>query len=205
MDAVLFEMKKAHLAGARFARVLLKPFGGKLTPARFNLMHALHGGTGMRQSDLWKLLGVVRSVVSEMLDSLKKLKWVKAIRAADGRTRLITLTRFGKMLFELAFAHCIRTGNFPCEVNRALEGPEEDKDANSERYKASKIAVKLTKYFGWVLEPEIDLYIWDLAKLIEFFDYPLGAKAHYELVVADPGMIDAPMFEAGDELVEIED
>src|SRR5215813_7366024 len=161
MDAVLFEMKKAHLAGARFARTLLKPFGGKLTPARFNLMLALNGTKGMRQSDLWKLLGVVRSVVSEMLDSLSKLKWVKAIRAADGRTRLISLTRFGRWLIELAFTHCIRTGNFPCEVNRALEGPRCDKDPNSERYKASKIAVKLVEYFGWVLGQEHDIYIWD--------------------------------------------
>ena len=204
MDAVLFEMKKAHLAGARFGRWLLKPFGGKLTPARFNLMLAIHP-KGMRQNDLWKLLGVVRSVVSEMLDSLRKLRWVKSIRAADGRTRLISLTRFGKWLFELAFAHCIRSGNMGCEVNRALEGPKEDKDANSERYKASKIAVKLTEYFGWVLEPEIDLYIWDLAKLLPYLDWPLGDKAHYELRIADPGVIDAPMFEAGDMLAEIED
>jgi DNA-binding MarR family transcriptional regulator len=204
MDAVLFEMKKAHLAGARFGRLLLKPFGGKLTPARFNLMLAIHP-KGMRQNDLWKLLGVVRSVVSEMLESLEKLKWVKAIRAADGRTRLISLTRFGKMIFELAFAHCIRSGNMGCEVNRALEGPRQDKKANSERYKASKIAVKLTEHFGWVLEPEVELYIWDLAKLIHDFDCPIGVNAHYELVVADPGMIDAPMFAAGDVLAEIED
>ena len=205
MDAVLFEMKKAHLAGARFGRLLLKPFGGKLTPARFNLMLAIHP-KGMRQNDLWKLLGVVRSVVSEMVESLEKLKWVKAIRAADGRTRFISLTRFGKWLFELAFAHCIRSGNMGCEVNRALEGPMEDKDPNSERYKASKIAVKLTEYFGWVLlEPEVDLYIWDLAKLANDFCWPIGEKAHYELLVADEGTIDAPMFEAGDALVEIED
>jgi len=204
MDAVLFEMKKAHLAGARFGRLLLKPFGGKLTPARFNLMLAIHP-KGMRQSDLWKLLGVVRSVVSEMLDSLSKLKWVKAIRAADGRTRLISLTRLGKKIFELAFDHCIRSGNMGCEVNCALEGPMEDKEPNSERYKASKIAVKLTEYFGWVLEPEVDLYIWDLAKLVHCFRYPRGERAHYELRVADPGMIDAPMFQAGDVLAEIED
>jgi len=205
MDAVLFEMKKAHLAGARFGRLLLKPFGKKLTPARFNLMLAIHP-KGMRQNDLWKLLGVVRSVVSEMVESLEKLKWVKAIRAADGRTRFISLTRFGKWLFELAFAHCIRSGNMGCEVNRALEGPMADKDPNSERYKASKIAVKLTEYFGWVLlEPEVDLYIWDLSKLANDFCWPIGEKAHYELLVADEGTIDAPMFQPGDVLVEIED
>jgi DNA-binding MarR family transcriptional regulator len=203
MDAVLFEMKKAHLAGARFGRTLLKPFEG-MTPARFNLMLALQG-KGMRQSDLWKVLGVVRSVVSEMLDSLHRLKWVKAIRAADGRTRLISLTRLGRFVFDLAFAWCIRSGNMGCEVNRALEGPARDKKANSERYKASKIAVKLVEYFGWVLEEEIDLYIWDLAKLRDQFDWPISETAHYELRVADPGMIDAPWFEAGDVLAEIED
>jgi len=204
MDAVLFEMKKAHLAGARFGRFLLKPFGGKLTPARFNLMLALHGKP-MRQSDLWKLLGVVRSVVSEMLDSLSKLKWVKAIRAADGRTRLISLTRWGKTLFEAAFAYCIRSGNMPLEVDRALEGPRGDLKAYKERYKASKIAVTLTEYFGWALEEEIDLYIWNLGKLSKFFDWPISETAHYELRVADPGMIDAPMFEPGELLAEIEE
>ena len=204
MDAVLFEMKKAHLAGARFSRTLLKPFGGKLTPARFNLMLALHGKP-MRQNDLWKLLGVVRSVVSEMLDSLHKLKWVKAIRAADGRTRLISLTRFGKTLMDVAFGWCIRSGNMPCEVNRALEGAKGDKKANSERYKASKIAVKLVEYFGWVLGQEHDIYIWDLWHLRDQFEWPISETAHYELRMADPGMIDAPMFEAGDVLAEIED
>jgi DNA-binding MarR family transcriptional regulator len=82
MDAVLFEMKKAHLAGTRFGRRMLKPFGGALTPARFNMLLALYEKP-MRQSDLWKLLGVVRSVVSEMLDALDVVGWVKAIRAAD--------------------------------------------------------------------------------------------------------------------------
>ncbi len=204
MDAVLFEMKKAHLAGARFGRTLLKPFGKALTPARFNLMLALHG-KGMRQNDLWRLLGVVRSVVSEMLDSLHELGWVKAIRAADGRTRLISLTRFGRKLFELAFAYCIRTGNMPIEVNRALAGPRDDAKPNTERYKASKIARKLIEYFGWWLEDAPDLYIWDLAVLIDHFDWPIGENAHYELLVADEGTIDAPSFQAGDVLAEIED
>lgn len=204
MDAVLFEMKKAHLAGARFGRHLLKPFGGALTPARFNLMLALHGKP-MRQNDLWKLLGVVRSVVSEMLDALQDLQWVRAIRAADGRTRLISLTRFGRELFELAFAHCIRSGNMPCEVNRALAGRRADAKPNNERYDASKIAVKLIEYFGWVLEGASALYLWDLSRIRELLDCPIGERAHYELRIADEGTMDAPRFEAGDLLAEIED
>jgi hypothetical protein len=36
------------------------------------------------------------------------------------------------------------------------------------------------------------------------FDRPISETAHYELRVADEGMIDAPWFEAGDVLAEIE-
>ncbi len=203
MDGVLFEMKKAHLAGARFGRLLLKPFGRALTPARFNLMHALHHKP-MRQNDLWKLLGVVRSVVSEMLDALEELGWVKAIRAADGRTRLISLTRFGQKLFELAFKYCILSGNMPIEVNRALAGPREREKPNIERYKGALVAARLVEYFGWVLEGAGDLYIWDPEDYADAFDWPISETAHFELRVADPGTIDAPMFEAGDVLAEIE-
>jgi len=204
MDGVLFEMKKAHLAGARFARTLLKPFGKKLTPARFNLMLLLYEKP-TRQNDLWKLLGVVRSVVSEMLDSLAKLKWVKAIRASDGRTRLISLTRFGRKLIDIAYAHCILSGDMPLAVDRALEGPREDAKAHRERYTGSKIATKLTEFFGWWLEGANDLYVWDLGQFVGLFDWPISETAHYELRVADVGQIDAPMFQPGDELVEIED
>ena len=204
MDGVLYEMKKAHLAGARFGRKLLKPFGEKLTPARFNLMLALHGKR-MRQCDLWKLLGVVRSVVSEMLDSLEKLKWVKAIRAADGRTRLISLTRFGRMLIDVAYKHCILSGDMPLEVDRALAGPHDREKPRKERYKGALIATRLTEYFGWWLEGAGDLYLWDLSIIADQLDWPIGENANYELRVANPGTIDAPMFEAGDVLAEIED
>jgi DNA-binding MarR family transcriptional regulator len=204
MDGVLFEMKKAHLAGARFGRRLLEPFGKKLTPARFNLMSALHDRP-MRQSDLWKLLGVVRSVVSEMLDALHELKWVKAIRAADGRTRLISLTRFGRELFELAFKSCILSGDMPLEVDRALAGPREREKPRTERYNGARIATKLTEYFGWWLSGASALYVWDPADYADQFDWPISDSAHFELRVADEGAIDAPYFEAGDVLAEIED
>ena len=197
-------MKKAHLAGARFGRKLLEPFGKKLTPARFNLMLALQSRP-MRQSDLWKLLGVVRSVVSEMLDSLHELKWVKAIRAADGWTKLISLTRFGRMLIDAAYEHCILSGEMPLKVDRALAGPEEREKPRVERYKGAMIATKLTEYFGWWFEDRPPLYLWDLSIVRDQLEWPIGDNAHWELRVADPGLIDAPMFEAGDVLAEIED
>jgi len=166
------------------------------------LMLALHEKP-MRQCDLWKLLGVVRSVVSEMLDSLHELKWVKAIRAADGRTRLISLTRLGKWLIDLAFKHCVLSGDMPLEIDRALDEPRSKKRYYMERYEGSRIAVKLTQHFGWKLDEE--LYIWDLSKLTKLFNWPISDTAHYELVIADEGMIDAPWFEPGDVLAEIED
>ena len=42
------------------------------------------------------------------------------------------------------------------------------------------------------------------AEYLDLFDWPIGDNAHYELRVADEGMIDAPMFQAGDVLAEIE-
>ena len=205
MDGVLFEMKKAHLAGARFGRELLKPFGGKLTPARFNLMLALYERRWMRQNDLWKLLGVVRSVVSEMLDSLHDLKWVKAIRAADGRTKLISLTQVGRKLFDLAFKHCVLSGAMPLEVDRALTKPSFRLKSHKERHAGALIATRLTEYFGWTLFGAGDLYVWDLNGMAEEFQWPDGETAHFELRVVDEGMIDAPPFQEGDVLVEIED
>jgi DNA-binding MarR family transcriptional regulator len=203
MMRVLFEMKKAHLAGARFGRKLLKPFGKALTPARFNLMLALHG-EDMRQNDLWKLLGVVRSVVSEMLDSLHELKWVKSIRAADGRTRLISLTRFGRKLIDLAYKVCVLSGAMPLEVDRALAGPREREKPREERYEAARIATNLTRHFGWWLDGAGALYLWNLADVLEHLDWPMGENAYYELRVADVGTMQAPMFEAGDLLAEME-
>ena len=43
-----------------------------------------------------------------------------------------------------------------------------------------------------------------MADLLEHFDWPIGENVHYELRVADEGTIDAPMFQAGDVLAEIE-
>src|SRR5690349_980733 len=83
MDAVMFDVKAAHLALQRVGREFAHPYG--MTVARFDLMNAL-GGKGMLQKDLWKLLQVTRSVVCEMVQSLMEKGWVKRVRAADSRT-----------------------------------------------------------------------------------------------------------------------
>jgi DNA-binding MarR family transcriptional regulator len=182
---------------------MLKPFL-PLTPARFNVLLALYEQP-MRQCDMWRLLGVVRSVMSEMLDVLSDLGWVKAIRAADGRTRLISLTVRGRKLFELAYARCIRTGDATVVVNRALEGPLREKKPSRERVGLVTIAARLVEFFGW-RSPEVnDLYVWDPDTYRDDFEYPIGVNAHFELRVTDEGTMRAPMFRAGDVLAEIED
>jgi DNA-binding MarR family transcriptional regulator len=202
MDAVLFEMKKAHLAGARFGRQLLKPFT-KLTPARFDMMVALSDG-GMRQNDLWRLLGVVRSVVSEMLASMRALGWVKRIRAADGRTRLVSLTVRGAALFRRAYALCIRSGEMQLELDCAMRGPRGFGDSEQQRGSVVTTASKIVRYFGWVLEGATHLYWFDPEEIFDQLDWPIGDNAHYELLIADEGTVSAPMFRAGDVLAEIQ-
>ncbi len=104
----MFETKAAHLSMQRVGRGLLRRHG--LTVARFDLMNAL-GHKGMRQSDLWKRLNVVRSVICEMVRALVEMGWVKRVRAADSRTWLVMLTRRGRALFQRAFDEHVESGN----------------------------------------------------------------------------------------------
>ena len=126
----MFEVKGTHLAFQRAGRSFLRPYG--LTPARFDLMNAL-GRNGLKQSDLWKRLNVVRSVVSEMVGALQALSWVKRVRAADGRTWLVMLTRRGREVFERAYAECVENGDVTVTVDAALTNGHVELDAMRQR------------------------------------------------------------------------
>jgi DNA-binding MarR family transcriptional regulator len=119
MDAVIFELKAAHLSVQRVARFFAKPHG--VTPARFDLMNAL-GEKGMIQSDLWKRLNVVRSVICEMVRSLMELGWVTRVRAADSRTWLVMRTKLGREIFQRAFQETVNNGEVVFMLERGLEG-----------------------------------------------------------------------------------
>jgi DNA-binding MarR family transcriptional regulator len=107
MDAVMFDVKAAHLALQRVGRAIARPYG--MTVARFDLMNAL-GRNGMLQKDLWKLLEVTRSVVCEMVHELLELGWVKRVRAADSRTWLVMRTVRGSALFQRIFDEMVNNG-----------------------------------------------------------------------------------------------
>ena len=111
MNQQFFNIKRAHYSVLRQMRRPLAQFG--LTPARFDLMHALnHSYYFTYQSSLHRALGVCRSVVSRMLRSLEKLGMItrsrpsKAIRG-DQRRLLVRLTDKGRQAVCDAY-RCLR-------------------------------------------------------------------------------------------------
>jgi DNA-binding MarR family transcriptional regulator len=117
MDAVMFDVKVAHLSLQRVGRAYARPHG--LTPARYDLMNAL-GNRGMLQKDLWKRLEVTRSVVCEMLQALMELGWIQRVRAADSRTWLVTLTERGRAIFQVVFDEHVNNGDVAVAMERGL-------------------------------------------------------------------------------------
>jgi DNA-binding MarR family transcriptional regulator len=159
MDAVFFQVKGAHLASQRFGRRVLRRLG--LTPARFDLMNAV-GRSRMKQSELWKRLNVVRSVICEMLRALRQLGWIKRVRAADSRTWLVELTRRGRDLFERAYDEWVESGVAAVHVDAALCEGHVEIDAEAKRLEILYACDALDWAFRampWFRGP--DLYLWN--------------------------------------------
>ncbi len=103
MNAHFFATKRAFHGILRITRKPLLSLG--LTAARYDMMHKLLRGMSVqanmgyacKQSEMWRALGVTKSVVSRMLKSLEKLGWVTRSRPryGDKRQRTITLTEAG--------------------------------------------------------------------------------------------------------------
>jgi len=169
MDAVAFEMKRAHLAVARFVRRMLRPFG--MTPARFDLMTAI-GGTrgGAKQCDLWRRLNVVRSVTSEMLKALLELGWVKRTRAVvDKRTWLVTWTELGREVYTQANEACALSGDVGVQIDAALVERDYERDPEPKRYEVIRNAMNLRYEFGWKQNNHDSMYIWDPEETYHWF------------------------------------
>ncbi len=166
MDAVLFEMKRAHLGAARFVRRMLRPFG--LTPARFDLMTAI-GSRGARQCDLWRRLNVVRSVISEMLRALLDLGWLRRTRALDGRTWRVMWTEVGREVYSKANEACALSGDVGVHVDAALVEREYERDPEPKRYEVILNALSLLYEFGWKQRNHDPMYIWDPEETYHWF------------------------------------
>jgi DNA-binding MarR family transcriptional regulator len=110
VDLVMFSLKRAHHSAVRVTRGPAATWG--LTPARFDMMHALSRCPyGASQSWLRQALGVSRATVSRMLKSLEELGLLTRRRCdEDRRTRWIELTEEGRARIEGARADLIGSG-----------------------------------------------------------------------------------------------
>ncbi|CAN5161079.1 hypothetical protein BH09MYX1_BH09MYX1_07200 [soil metagenome] len=94
---MFFEMKQAHLTAVRFGREWTEPLG--LTPARLDMLRAIleYGSFGIPQSRLRHSLSVTKTVISVMVRSLERLKFVERKRhPTDKRTYWVSLTASAK-------------------------------------------------------------------------------------------------------------
>jgi DNA-binding MarR family transcriptional regulator len=125
MNANFFGLKRAYHGTLRLTRASLARLG--LTAARFDLLYALphrfqRFEPGMRQSALRGQLGVSRPTVSRMLVSLERLGLVYRKRSlADGRQRIVALTRQGRTLIRKAERIFIHSGWAQLALDTALD------------------------------------------------------------------------------------
>ncbi len=117
MDPVFFTIKRAYYATLRLTRRALRAMG--LTAARFDLLDALYRlgtHTISLQSQLRRALGVARSTISRMMQSLEQLGLVT--RRRDGRDCIVALTPQGRRSVRRAFFGLVLVGH----VGLALDG-----------------------------------------------------------------------------------
>lgn len=102
MDAILFGVKRAHMAFEhRLAARLLAPWG--LTPARFDLLHVIDDVyIGKPQSRVRRILGIAGTTLGRMLKSLEALALVKREPFRRGRRRYVKLTDRGRFVLRHA-------------------------------------------------------------------------------------------------------
>ena len=117
MNAIVFQLKRAHRASVRACRWLVEVLPG-MTPARFDVLLLLRragidlgtrrarkdgllrrtdaNGCFTGQADVIKALGLHRSTVSEALGTLEEMGWIHRWRDYDDRRfQLVGLTDLG--------------------------------------------------------------------------------------------------------------
>ena len=166
LDAVFFSMKRAHLGGQRLGRFLLEPFEDfGLTPARFDMMKTIFESQEMlSQARLVKMLGVVRSAVSDMVKVLIKRKLLTKFRAADGRTFIVQLTEFGRALIKKACDELLNNGEATAYVDNLITN-DFDRDPMGRRHDWTAWFFHIGRKLGNDATANRDLYFWDMEDL----------------------------------------
>lgn len=100
MHRAIWAVKRAHWKSWAWTRKVLRKLN--VTPARFDALYAIHERGVMMQSTLQRVLGVVRSTVSELLRDLERLGLVvRGARFRNGRD--VRLTEAGQELIATAW------------------------------------------------------------------------------------------------------
>ena len=143
--------------------------GFELTPARFDLMNVVSGFGGLKQSDVWRRLGVVRSAVCEMLATLEALGLIQRRRDPhDRRTWKVSLTARGRTVFERAYAGLINSGDIAVCLDAVLARRDFDADTTQRRYEYVSLSLGLGADFGARARGP-DLYWWDYEDFYAWF------------------------------------
>jgi DNA-binding MarR family transcriptional regulator len=178
MDAVMFSLKRAFHKSIEAGLVLTTPFG--LTPARFDLLHALVGTnrdrTMTRQCTLARQLGVSAPTVSIMVTALERLGLVERLRDEKGRTCGLMITEKGKKCITAALHALLDRG----VVHRMLRAcwPKEPKLNAKAVLRAKEAAMQqLVGALGY-LRRELGHGDWS------YLDYPIVvSKARREIAL----------------------
>ncbi len=120
----MFGLKRAYQATLRLGRDICSRFAQGLTPARLDMLYAIHHNAlnCVTQMKLRRLLGVSRPTVSRMLKSLEGLGWVERGPGPhrDTRTRMVRLTATGVALLKRVLEAVLASGVVKFVVDTSL-------------------------------------------------------------------------------------
>jgi DNA-binding MarR family transcriptional regulator len=119
MNAIFFASKRVFQSAVNLTRPSMQAVAPGMTAARFDMMYVLtrrswdhdkFDATVVRQSELWRTLGVSPPVVARMLRSLEALGWVTRRRPVRGdqRQREVTVTERGLACIRAAYKEHFR-------------------------------------------------------------------------------------------------
>jgi DNA-binding MarR family transcriptional regulator len=118
MHRAIWAVKRAHWKTWAWTRRVLRKLD--VTPARFDALYAIHEHGVIMQSKLQRLLGVVRSTISELLRDLERLGLVvRGARCRSGRD--VRLTEAGHDVIASAW---LAQSDVDDEIFDVFGGPE---------------------------------------------------------------------------------
>lgn len=180
MNAIVFQMKRAHLAASKAGRYLLSVVPD-MTPARFDVMLLLRNmGRLNARTKKWAHvrlnhcfaeqrrmvveLGLHKSSVAEMLDRLEGLQWItRSVDIDDGRVRLVSMTALGLERLAAACKILFRWKIMRPQLDAIIQGLEPDRPFNEAFERVWTAIARIGRLFG------------DTATF-DFYDRQLGFK-----------------------------